>query len=148
MYELPLLKITRLSPDPLLELFAVQAAQKCTQQDLQKIVPSAIMSEYHITTPKVVKGLCLTGDQVISQESQKMQLKQRLPDALCVEMEGASVGQVCHEYDIPFVVIRTISDYANHQELPVDIRKFVMEVSGYYSEAIIKNMYVLIRDAA
>ncbi|MBS0636555.1 MAG: 5'-methylthioadenosine/adenosylhomocysteine nucleosidase [Verrucomicrobia bacterium] len=146
IYEIPLLKVSRLSPDPLLELLAFQAAQKCAQQDLQKMVPADLLSEYRITSPKVVKGLCLTGDQVICKESQKLELKMRLPDALCVEMEGASVGQVCHEYEIPYVVIRTISDYANHKELPVDIKKFVMSISGYYSEAIIKNMYTLMRD--
>ncbi|MBS0655984.1 MAG: 5'-methylthioadenosine/adenosylhomocysteine nucleosidase [Verrucomicrobia bacterium] len=143
-YEIPLLKLSALKPDPTLELFAFQASQKCAQTDLQKTVPAAILSEYHIAVPKVVKGIVLTGDQVISKESQKQDLKEKLPDALCVEMEGASVGQVCYEYNIPFAVIRTISDYANHQELPIDIKKFVTEVSGYYAESIIKNIYELI----
>ncbi len=143
-YELPLLRIRALTPDPTLEFFAYQAAQKFAQGQIQKVVPEAILSEYRLTTPKVVKGLVLTGDQVVSQEQHKRELKERLPDALCVEMEGASVAQICHEYEIPFVVIRTISDFANHQELPVDIRKFVAQVSGYYSEAIVRNIYASI----
>lgn len=140
-YELPLLKIKTIAPDPTLELFAYQAARKFAEQDIQKVIPESIMNEYHISLPQVVKGLVLTGDQVISQELQKRELKERLTSALCVEMEGASVAQVCYEYEVPFVVVRTISDYANHQEIPVDIRKFVMEVSGYYSETIVRNMY-------
>ncbi len=67
-----------------------------------------------------------------------------MPEALCVEMEGASVGQVCYEYGVPFAVIRTISDYANHEHTPIDVKKFVNQVSGYYSVAIIKNMYASI----
>ncbi len=144
-YELPLLRIKSLTPDPTLELFAYQAAQKFTQGEIQKIVPEAILSEYQIKTPKVVRGLVLTGDQVVSLEQHKRELKERLRDALCVEMEGASVAQICHEYGIPFVVIRTISDFANHQELPVDIRKFVAQVSGYYAEAIVRNIFASIK---
>jgi len=37
------------------------------------------------------------------------------PETLAVEMEGGAVAQVCHDYNIPFVVIRTISDKANHE---------------------------------
>ncbi|MCE5294454.1 MAG: 5'-methylthioadenosine/adenosylhomocysteine nucleosidase [Chlamydiales bacterium] len=140
-YELPLLKIKSIASDPTLELFAYQAAQKFAEKDIQSVIPASIMNEYHISQPQVVKGLVLTGDQVVSREQHKRELKERLLNALCVEMEGASVAQVCYEYDVPFVVVRTISDYANHQEIPVDVRKFVMEVSGYYSEAIVHNMY-------
>ncbi len=147
-HEIPLLKITAIKPDPTLEHFALQASQKCVQTDLPQIAPAAILKEYRITAPKTVKGIVLTGDQVISKEEQKHTLKEKIPDALCVEMEGASVGQVCYEYGIPFVVIRTISDYANHQELPVDIRKFVAEVSGYYAESVITNMYTLISESS
>ena len=92
---------------------------------------------------EVVNGLVITGDQVISQGSKK-KLKAQLPEALCVEMEGASVGQVCYEYGVPFAVIRTISDYAQHQNTSMDIKKFVSMASGYYSIGILDNLYDLI----
>jgi nucleoside phosphorylase len=96
-----------------------------------------------IVAPKVVEGLVITGDQVISQESQKKQLKESLPEALCVEMEGASVGQVCYEYGVPFTVIR---DYADHHHTAIDVKKFVQLASAYYSMGIIENLYAHIRD--
>jgi len=34
-------------------------------------------------------------------------------DADCVEMEGAAIAQVCYLDNIPFVVIRSISDSPN-----------------------------------
>jgi len=86
----------------------------------------------------------ITGDQVISQDIQKVRLIEQLPLALCVEMEGASVAQVCYECGIPCVVIRTISDYANHVNTEVDVKKFIHQASGYYSAAVIHNMYSLI----
>lgn len=147
IYEIPLLKIKSCDPDLVLQKFAIKASEQFIDKDFLKMIPAPILDEFHITQPKLMKGLIITGDQVISQESQKTALRERLPDALCVEMEGASVGQICYEYGIPFVVIRTISDYANHQHTPVDVKKFVNQVSGYYSVAIIKNMYKLIETA-
>lgn len=138
-YEIPLLKMSACVPDPLLEKIAVQASQQFVQKDIFKVIPQDILREFSIGEPKVYQGLVITGDQVITKECQKKQLRQNLPEALCVEMEGASVGQVCYEYGTPFAVIRVISDYATQQEL--DIIKFIREVSGFYSVAIIKNMY-------
>ena len=34
-------------------------------------------------------------------------------NALCVEMEGASIAQTCYLSNIPFLVIRSISDSPN-----------------------------------
>lgn len=141
LYEIPLLKISACLPDPLLEKIAVQAVEQFVKKDIFEIIPRPVLNEFKIVAPKVYRGLVITGDQVISQESQKRQLRQNIPGALCVEMEGASVGQVCYEYGIPFAVIRMISDYANHEHLPVDVIKFIHQVSGYYSIALIKNMY-------
>jgi adenosylhomocysteine nucleosidase len=146
IYEIPLLKIKEFIADPLLEDLALLASKKFIEKEIQEILPSSILNEFNITAPKVVKGLVLTGDKVIAQEVQKIDLKKRLPEALCVEMEGASVGQVCYEYGVPVVVIRTISDYAN-QRNPGDVKNFIVKASGLYSVAIIKNIYALIEDA-
>lgn len=143
IYEIPLLKIKECSTDPQLQNIAAQASHQFVDRELITLVPAAILKEFHIVKPKVITGLVASGDQVISQELRKANLRENLPHLLCVEMEGASVGQVCYEYGIPYVVIRTISDYANHEQIPTDVKKFVKEVSGFYSLAIIKNMYAL-----
>lgn len=36
-------------------------------------------------------------------------------NALCVEMEGASIAQVCHLCNIPFLIIRSVSDVPNNE---------------------------------
>ena len=144
MYEIPLLKIKECPTDKLLNHLAFQASQQFIDQEFMEVIPRSILNEFNITHPTAKTGLVITGDQVISQDSQKIKLKEQLPSALCVEMEGASVAQVCYEYGTPCVIIRTISDYANHVNTQVDVRKFVQQASGYYSTAIIRNMYSLI----
>ena len=43
--------------------------------------------------------------------------------ALACEMEGAAVGQVCYRNEIPFAILRCISDDFNENEF-VDFMKF------------------------
>jgi adenosylhomocysteine nucleosidase len=61
------------------------------------------------------------------------------PETAAVEMEGASVAQVCTDYKIPFVVIRTISDKADHKSA-IDFPRFVEKVARHYAEHIVTGM--------
>jgi adenosylhomocysteine nucleosidase len=63
-------------------------------------------------------------------------LRQALPEALCVEMEGAAVAQVCHDYGLPFAAVRTISDRAD-DSAHTDFSCFVREVAGPVAVALI-----------
>ncbi len=60
----------------------------------------------------VQEGVIATGDQFIHQESIKENIvKNFSADAL--EMEGASVAVVCDALDVPFFILRAISDTAD-----------------------------------
>ena len=61
----------------------------------------------------VHRGLIASGDQFIHGPAMADAIQDALPDVLAVEMEGAAVAQVCHEYGVPFAVFRTISDRAD-----------------------------------
>lgn len=58
----------------------------------------------------IKEGLIVTGDQFIDSSKKIAKIKAIYPDALCCEMEGAAVGQVACEFDIPYLVIRAMSD--------------------------------------
>ncbi|MCR5182442.1 MAG: 5'-methylthioadenosine/adenosylhomocysteine nucleosidase [Clostridia bacterium] len=60
-------------------------------------------------------GAIITGDQFITSRDQKRQLKKRFPEALAVEMEGCAVAQTCYVNQVPFAVIRCISDLADNK---------------------------------
>jgi len=57
-----------------------------------------------------------------------------------VEMEGAAVAQVCYEYQIPFNIVRTISDKANDNS-HIDFPKFATDIASRYARGIIKNYF-------
>ncbi len=60
----------------------------------------------------VFKGTIATGDQFIASEDYVNNLQEDF-DAIACEMEGASIAIVCIQYDVPFVVIRAMSDKAD-----------------------------------
>lgn len=62
----------------------------------------------------VFQGVIATGDQFVASEEYVKKLQTDF-NALACEMEGASIALVCHRYDVPFVVIRTMSDKADGQ---------------------------------
>ena len=60
----------------------------------------------------VFHGRIASGDQFISDRAAKEKIAAQF-GALCTEMEGASIAQAAFRNEIPFVVIRVISDKAD-----------------------------------
>lgn len=81
---------------------------------------------------QVHQGLILSGDRFVSSAAEVTTLCSALPDGLCVEMEGAAVAQVCWDYQVPFVAVRTISDRADDSAY-IDFPVFVRDVAGPYA---------------
>lgn len=76
-------------------------------------------------------GTKATGDQFISEARKTNAIMDEKPETVAVEIEGGAVAQVCHDYNIPFVVIRTISDKANHDS-KLDFPGFINEIAKHY----------------
>ncbi len=62
--------------------------------------------------PNYKKGLILSGDSFVSDKNLLLTIKTNFPTALAVEMESTAIAQTCKQLNIPFVVIRAISDMA------------------------------------
>lgn len=104
--------------DSFLVTITAQAAEKATFDT----IPHKIGKKTSYV-PQVVIGRVTTGDQFIASEEKREWIEKKFR-ADCVEMEGAAVAQVCVINDIPFVIIRSLSDLAN-EEADVDFEAFV-----------------------
>ncbi len=60
-----------------------------------------------------VQGLVVCGDAFINGAEPLARIRHTFPNAIALEMEGAAIAHVCHQFDVPFVVIRSISDVAD-----------------------------------
>ncbi|MBD3170019.1 MAG: 5'-methylthioadenosine/adenosylhomocysteine nucleosidase [candidate division Zixibacteria bacterium] len=102
--------------------------------------------KYEKDSPKLVVGTIVSGDRFVS-DKRKIEWLQREFGAVATEMEGAAVGYTCFLNDVPFVVLRTISDSAddeaasdfeqslhNASENSFRIVSSILEVMSYRSE--------------
>lgn len=85
------------------------------------------------------RGLVVSGDRFVSTTAESRMLQAALPDALAVEMEGAAIAQVCHDYGVPFAAVRTISDRAD-DAAHGDFLTFIREVASRHSAAIVEAL--------
>ncbi|MUV39553.1 Adenosylhomocysteine nucleosidase [Lentibacillus sp. JNUCC-1] len=81
------------------------------------------------------EGVIATGDSFISDPVRVREIQNRHSDVLAVEMEAAAIAQVCYQYDVPFIVIRALSDIAG-KESPVSFDTF-LETAAQNASALI-----------
>ncbi len=63
--------------------------------------------------PQVITGTIVTGDVFVASATATQNLRLKL-NADATEMEGAAVAQTCYQQQVPFLVIRSLSDNANN----------------------------------
>jgi adenosylhomocysteine nucleosidase len=123
-----------------------QAAEKAMQPNKYlkaNIVNSnTLHSDQH---PKIYVGDIASGDKFISGIAEKQEIIKILPEVLCVEMEGAAVAQVCHEFGVQWTIIRVISDRAD-ELAQVDFQSFIRDVSTKNIVKIIKEILTKKKD--
>lgn len=60
-------------------------------------------------------GLIASGDVFMNDPERVALVRSQFPEMIASEMEAAAIAQVCHQFDVPFVVIRALSDIAGVQ---------------------------------
>ncbi|MBS9777151.1 MAG: 5'-methylthioadenosine/adenosylhomocysteine nucleosidase [Gammaproteobacteria bacterium] len=98
-------------------------AQKCTN----------VFKDAHIHHGQIVSG-----DQFIADNSRFSEITTKFPQALAVEMEAAAIAQTCYRFNVPFIVIRAISDLAN-EKASISFDEFI-EHAGKQSATMVINM--------
>lgn len=63
----------------------------------------------------VHSGLIVSGDRFIHDSGSAAAIRSDFPDVQAVEMEAAAIAQSCIQLNVPFVVIRALSDAADEQ---------------------------------
>lgn len=90
--------------------------------------------EYLLRIAKSIKisnchtGVIASGDIFVQEMEMGKKINKKF-DALCVEMEGAAIAQVCYLSGIPFLVIRSISDSPNKDNNEITFEEFLNKSS-------------------
>ena len=86
----------------------------------------------------VKSGLICSGDSFINSEQKIAQIKADFPNVTAVEMEATAIAQVCHAFNVPFVVVRAISD-AGDGEASLSFEEF-LPLAAKQSSALVLGM--------
>ena len=95
----------------------------------------AISADSDINT---IEGLICTGDSFMCDPKKVEEARINFPTMAAVEMEAAAIAQTCHQFDVPFVVIRSLSDIAG-KESPTSFEEYLV-VAAKNSSAMVVNM--------
>jgi len=144
-WEIPLTGMARFPADVSLASGLLESAGTVLA-DPHALLGPDVMRAFGIAAPQVHRGLIVSGDRFVCTSAESAVLRTALPDALAVEMEGAAVAQVCHEWGVPFAAVRTISDRAD-DAASVDFAQFIAQVDSRYSVAIVRNWLSATPDA-
>lgn len=66
--------------------------------------------------PRIVEGVIVTGDVFMSDAARRDEIRSSF-GASAVEMEGAAMVQACRQFDVPCLVVRSITDRADGQAM-------------------------------
>ena len=82
-------------------------------------------------------GVVASGDIFISDEKMGLKINTKF-NALCVEMEGAAIAQVCQLCKVPFLVVRTISDSPYDKDNHITFDEF-LKISSNIASGFVKE---------
>ncbi|WP_321401165.1 5'-methylthioadenosine/S-adenosylhomocysteine nucleosidase [Maridesulfovibrio sp.] len=87
----------------------------------------------------VHQGPVLSGDSFIHTPQQISQIENKFPDVMAVEMEGAAIAQTGFLFNVPFILIRSISDKV-HEEGSSAVYEQSMEQAAANSVRMVLSM--------
>lgn len=85
-----------------------------------------------------VRGLIVSGDAFINGAEPLARIRKTFPQAIAVEMEATAIAHVCHQFAVPFVIVRAISDVAD-QESHLSFDEF-LAVAARQSTHMVETM--------
>jgi adenosylhomocysteine nucleosidase len=140
-WQVPLTGVSHFPADAALTQVLAEACAQVLAQ------PHAALSAFGIEQPRVHQGLVISGDRFVATAAESAQLREALPDALAVEMEGAAVAQVCADFARPFAVLRIVSDRAD-DSAHLDFERFIAEAAADLSRDIVRAALARLERAA
>jgi len=108
-----------------------------------KLVDIAEKAVEKLDNVGTMKGLIATGDSFMHREDHIHAVREKLPTIMAAEMEAAAIAQCCHNFKMPFVIIRAISDITGDKDNQVEFEEF-LKVAAVNSATMVMEIIALI----
>ncbi|KSU63788.1 5'-methylthioadenosine nucleosidase [[Bacillus] enclensis] len=104
----------------------------------EKLKKAAVESVRELGDAQVVSGLIATGDSFMNDPARVEAIRDKFTGLQAVEMEAAAIAQVAHQFGVPFVIIRSLSDIAG-KESDVSFEQY-LEKAALHSAKMVMNI--------
>lgn len=84
-------------------------------------------------------GTIASQDLFMAKQEHFTKLMNTFEDSICSEMEAGAVAQVCQTFQIPYVIVRSLSDVACHDENPMEFMEYAA-LASKRSSALVSKM--------
>lgn len=84
-------------------------------------------------------GMIATGDRFMHQPEDVEKTRTAFPEMIACEMEAAAIAQTCHAFEVPFVIIRSLSDIAG-KENAVTFEQYLDKAATHSAKLILEML--------
>nr|WP_295969569.1 5'-methylthioadenosine/S-adenosylhomocysteine nucleosidase [uncultured Bacillus sp.] len=110
----------------------------------EELVKTAVKGAKDLENVQVIKGLIASGDIFVNELSVVERIRNMFPSVKAVEMEAAAIAQVCYQFEVPFVIIRSLSDIAG-KESNISFDQY-LEKAALHSANLVMKMVALLKN--
>lgn len=111
----------------------------------ETLVKAAKQGIEQLDNIQAMVGLITTGDTFMTKADDIAKARANFPTMTAVEMEGAAIAHTCHQFNMPFVIIRSLSDIAG-KESPTSFEEY-LETASINSSQLVINMLNALKGA-
>jgi adenosylhomocysteine nucleosidase len=104
----------------------------------EQLMKTAVESVREMGDVQVVAGLIATGDSFMNDPARVEAIRDKFTGLQAVEMEAAAIAQVAHQFNVPFVIIRSLSDIAG-KESDVSFEQY-LEKAALHSAKMVMSI--------
>lgn len=85
-------------------------------------------------------GTIASQDIFMAREEDFKSLMEKFPESACSEMEGGAIAQIAQVFNVPFIVVRSLSDVVHHNDNPMEFETYAKLASKQAAKLIEEMM--------
>lgn len=94
------------------------------------------IAQVQLPGQQIVSGEIASGDAFMHEPARVEAVRTLFPQMKAVEMEAAAIAQVCYQFQVPFLIIRSLSDIAG-KESNLSFEQFLPKAAKHSAEMVI-----------
>lgn len=104
-----------------------------------KLIQAALSAATAFSNANIHHGLIVSGDAFVHSQEKIASIRTHFADVQAIEMEAAAIAQVCHQFNLPFVIVRAISDSAE-ESASISFDEFLVQAAKHSAQMVLQLM--------